>query len=174
MNDAFVRITGIKKEELIHKTLNELFESGIFKQNIALQDILKGEPITISQEVRTGKTILVTSNPIPDNQNNIIRIVHNVRDITELNSLKKMLQRAQSESQHYKEQLQIMKSSKYIAKAQKSKDLIQLVMNLSKIDATVLLLGESGRRQGRHCRDAPRKQPEERTAHDLHQLCSNS
>lgn len=144
VNDAFVRITGIKKEELIHKTLSELFESGVFKQKIPLQDILKGEPITISQEVRTGKTILVTSNPIPDNHNNIIRIVHNVRDITELNSLKKMLQRAQNESQHYKEQLQIMKSNKYIAKAQKSKDLVQLVMNLSKIDATVLLLGESG------------------------------
>jgi PAS domain S-box-containing protein len=144
MNDAFVRITGIKKEELIHKTLKELFESGLFNQDVPLLDILKGEPITISQEVITGKTILVTSNPIPDNQNNIIRIVHNVRDITELDRLKKMLQKAQNESQHYKEQLQIMKSNKYIAKAQKSKDLVQLVMNLSKIDVTVLLLGETG------------------------------
>jgi PAS domain S-box-containing protein len=144
VNDAFVRITGIKKEELIHKTMKELFEGGIFKQDIPLLDILKGEPITISQEVNTGKTILVTSSPIPDNHNNIIRIVHNVRDITELNRLKKQLEKAENESQHYKEQLQIMKSNKYIAKTQKSKDLIKLVMNLSKIDVTVLLLGESG------------------------------
>jgi PAS domain S-box-containing protein len=144
VNDAFVRITGIKKEELIHKTMKELFESGIFKQDIPLLDILKGEPITISQEVNTGKTILVTSSPIPDNHSNIIRIVHNVRDITELNRLKKQLEKAENESQHYKEQLQIMKSNKYITKSQKSKDLIKLVMNLSKIDVTVLLLGESG------------------------------
>ena len=40
--------------------MKELFEGGIFKQDIPLLDI-KGEPITISQEVNTGKTILVTS-----------------------------------------------------------------------------------------------------------------
>jgi PAS domain S-box-containing protein len=144
VNDAFVRITGIKKEKLILKTLKELFENGIFKPEVPLSDILKGQPITITQEVKTGKTILLTSNPIPDNQNEIIRIVHNVRDITELDRLKSMLEKAQNESQHYREQLQIMKSNKYIAKAQKSKDLVHLVINLSKIDVTVLLLGESG------------------------------
>ena len=145
INNAFARITGIEKEELINKTIAELVDRGIFKRNLPLEDVLKGKPITISQELRTGKTILVTSNPIYDDNNNIIRIVHNVRNITELNNLKNQLEKAESLSQHYKDQLEIIKlPSKYVAKSAKSKALIELVMRLSKIDATVLLLGESG------------------------------
>lgn len=145
VNEAFTRITGIKKDEIISKTIAELVDIGVFKQPLPLSDILKGQPITISQEVRTGKTILVTSNPIFDNKNNIIRIVHNVRDITELNNLKNQLEKAESLSQHYRDQLEIIKlPSKYVAKSSKSKALIELVMRLSKIDATILLLGESG------------------------------
>jgi len=145
INNAFARITGIEKEELINKTIAELVDRGIFKKNLPLEDVLKGKSITISQELRTGKTILVTSNPIYDDNNNIIRIVHNVRNITELNNLKNQLEKAESLSQHYKDQLEIIKlPSKYVAKSAKSKALIELVMRLSKIDATVLLLGESG------------------------------
>jgi len=145
VNDAFARITGMDKEKLIGKTVTELCRSGLFKQPIPLHDIVKGKPVTISQEVRTGKTILVTSNPITDNNRNVIRIVHNVRDITELNSLKSQLEKAEEVSQHYKEQLKIVEiSRKYIVKSQKSKELIRLVMKLSKIDVTVLVLGESG------------------------------
>lgn len=145
VNDAFTRITGIKKDEIINKTITELVDIGVFKQPIPLSDILRGQPITISQEVRTGKTILVTSSPISDDKNNVVRIVHNVRDITELNNLKTQLEKAESLSLRYRDQLEIMKlPSKYVAKSSKSKALIELVMRLSKIDATVLLLGESG------------------------------
>lgn len=145
VNDAFTRITGINKEELINKTIAELVEIGIFRQPLPFNDILKGKPVTASQEVRTGKTILVTSNPIFDNRGNVVRIVHNVRDITELNNLKNQLEKAESLSQHYRDQLEIIKlPGKYVAKSSKSKALIELVMRLSKIDATVLLLGESG------------------------------
>ncbi|OPY82198.1 MAG: Nif-specific regulatory protein [Smithella sp. PtaU1.Bin162] len=145
VNNAFTRITGISKEELIYKTIAELVDIGIFLQPLPLDDILKGKPVTTFQEVRTGKSILVTSNPIFDNRNDVVRIVHNVRDITELNNLKDQLEKAESLSQHYRDQLEIIKlPSKYVAKSNKSKALIDLIMRLSKIDATVLLLGESG------------------------------
>ena len=144
VNDAFTRITGIEKEEIINRTTEELYNDGIFKQSIPLADIHKGKPVTISQEVKTGKSILVTSNPIFEN-NIVTRIVHNVRDITELNKLRDRLEKVERLSQHYQDQLKIMKSSgKYISKAPKTKALIDLVMRISKVDATVLLLGESG------------------------------
>ena len=114
------------KDELIGKTVTELYDSGLFKQPIPLDDIIKGKPVTVSQEVATGKTILVTSNPISDIHSNVVRIVHNVRDITELNSLKSQLEKAEEVSQHYKEQLKIVEmSGKYIAKSQQSKETSQ-------------------------------------------------
>ncbi len=145
VNDAFTRFTGMSNEELIGKTVTELYDTGLFKQPIPLHDIMKGKPVTISQEVRTGEMILVTSNPISDNKGNVVRIVHNVRDITELNSLKSQLEKAEEVSRHYKEQLKIVEiSGKYISKSQKSKELVAFAMKLSKIDVTVLILGESG------------------------------
>jgi PAS domain S-box-containing protein len=144
-NSALTRITGIKKEELSDKTMTELVDSGVFDQAIAPDVMLKGKPITISQRVKTGKTILVTSNPILDHHKNVFRIVHNARDITELNNLKNQLEKAESLSQHYKEQLNKMKlSNKFIAKSKKSRELVELVLRLSGVDTTVLILGESG------------------------------
>jgi len=145
INNAFSRILNINKDEIINKTISQLADRGIFKKDLPLEDVLTGKPITVSQELRTGKTILVTSSPIYDDNNNIIRVVHNVRNITELNNLKNQLEKAESLSQHYKDQLEIIKlPGKYVAKSAKSKALIELIMRLSKIDATVLLLGESG------------------------------
>ncbi|HEX7555346.1 MAG TPA: sigma 54-interacting transcriptional regulator, partial [Leptolinea sp.] len=145
VNEAFTRITGIGSEELLNKTIDELVERGVFKHTIPLEALADGRPVTISQEVRTGKTILVTSNPIMDANGHISRIVHNARDITELNNLKNKLEQAKSLSQHYREQLNKIKiSNKYITKAQSSKALIELVMRLSAVDTTVLITGESG------------------------------
>lgn len=145
VNDAFTRITGIQKNELLGYKMEDLVVRGIFKQSIPLQAMLEGKPVTIAQEVRSGKTILVTSNPIMDGSGNVFRVVHNARDITELNELKNQLEKAESLSDHYKEQLNRIKiSGKYIAKSKKSKELVELVMRLSKVDTTILILGESG------------------------------
>ena len=111
VNEAFTRITGIGNEELLNKTVDELVERGVFKHTIPLEALADGRPVTISQEVRTGKTILVTSNPIMDADGHISRIVHNARDITELNNLKNKLEQAESLSQHYREQLNKIKIS---------------------------------------------------------------
>jgi PAS domain S-box-containing protein len=145
VNEAFTRITGIGSEELLNKTIDELVERGVFKHAIPLQALADGRPVTTSQEVRTGKTILVTSNPIMDEDKHITSIVHNARDITELNNLKNKLEQTESLSQHYREQLNKIKiSNKYITKARSSKALIELVMRLSAVDTTVLITGESG------------------------------
>jgi PAS domain S-box-containing protein len=145
VNEAFTRITGIGSEELLNKTIDELVERGVFKHTIPLQALADGKPVTTSQEVRTGKTILVTSNPILDEDGQISRIVHNARDITELNNLKNKLEQTESLSQHYREQLNKIKiSNKYITKARSSKAMIELVMRLSAVDTTVLITGESG------------------------------
>ncbi|HUN56439.1 MAG TPA: sigma 54-interacting transcriptional regulator [Smithella sp.] len=145
VNDAFTRITGIETQELLDKTVDELVARGVFAHAIPFKDLADGRPVTISQEVRTGKTILVTSNPIMDADGRVSRIVHNARDITELNNFRNKLEQAQSLSDHYREQLHKMKTSnKYITKAQSSKALIELVMRLGAVDTTVLITGESG------------------------------
>lgn len=145
INEAYSRITGIKQEEVLGKTMQELVDEGVYDQSATILVMEKGEPVTISQEVKTGKTVLVTGNPVFDENGKVIRVVTNVRDITELNNLRQELEQAYQLSQHYQEQLSRYKAhDKYIMQSQKSQDLVDLVLRLGKVDSTVLIQGESG------------------------------
>lgn len=148
INQAYTRITGITASEVIGKNMKELVEEGVFDQSVTLIVMEKRIPVTIVQEVmKTGKIILVTGNPIFDENGALIRVVTNVRDITELNCLKKEVEKARSLSEHYKEELEKFKflgEKSYIIKSPKMKDLLDLVIRLGKVDSTVLLQAESG------------------------------
>ncbi|HZJ85081.1 MAG TPA: sigma 54-interacting transcriptional regulator [Syntrophomonadaceae bacterium] len=145
VNEAYSRITGIKQEEVLGKTMDQLVEEGVYDQSASILVMKKKESVTISQEVKTGKTVLVTGNPVFDEDGNIFRIVTNVRDITELNNLRQKLEHAHSLTAHYQEQLKKHKiSDKYVMRSQKSKELVDLVLRLGKVDSTVLIQGESG------------------------------
>ncbi|MEA1962333.1 MAG: sigma 54-interacting transcriptional regulator [Bacillota bacterium] len=147
INEAYSRITGIKTSEVMGRTMHQLVEAGVFDRSATLMVMEHKKPITTTQEVKTGKTVLVTGNPIYDERGNLFRVVTNVRDITELNSLKQEVDEAQRWSRHYKEQLKKMKiqdCNKYVIKSKKSKELIDLVMRLGHVDSTVLVQGESG------------------------------
>ncbi|NLB88623.1 MAG: sigma 54-interacting transcriptional regulator [Syntrophomonadaceae bacterium] len=145
INEAYSRITGIKQEEVLGKTMHELVQEGVYDQSATILVMERGEPVTISQEVRTGKTVLVTGNPVFDENGKLIRVVTNVRDITELNNLRQELEQAYELSQHYQEQLSKYKvHDKYIMQSPKSRELIDLVLRLGKVDSTVLIQGESG------------------------------
>lgn len=145
LNEAYSRITGIKPEEVIGKTMHQLVEEGVYDQSVTVLVMEKLKPVTITQEVKTGKSILVTGNPIFDDDGNLFRVVTNVRDITELNSLRQELEQAQELRQHYQEQLNKYRASdKYVFKSHKAKELIDLVMRLGQVDSTVLITGESG------------------------------
>ncbi len=56
-------------------------------------------------ELFSGKQVMVTGNPVFDNEGNIIKVVTNVRDISELIEVKEELEKTQALTLHYKEKL---------------------------------------------------------------------
>jgi transcriptional regulator with PAS, ATPase and Fis domain len=88
---------------------------------------------------------MITANPIFDERGVLFRIVINVRDMTELNILRQQLEQAQTLSQHYQEKLnKYNMADKYVIRSKESRDLADLCVRLGKVDATVLIKGESG------------------------------
>jgi PAS domain S-box-containing protein len=145
INEAYSRITGIEADEIIGKTMTELVAEGVYDQSATVLVMECLEPVTINQELRSGKSLLVTGNPIFDEKGQLRRVVTNVRDITELNNLRKELEHAMGLRFHYEERLsryQLM--DKYVIRSQKSRDLIDLVLRIGQVDSTVLIQGESG------------------------------
>ncbi|KUG05220.1 transcriptional regulator [hydrocarbon metagenome] len=147
LNKGFERITGIMGFECIGRNMADLVKEGVFSRSGTLLALEKRERVTITIVPRSGKEVLITSNPIFDDEGNIIMVVTNVRDITELNELQRRLQQVEGLREFYKTELQHLKiksSQKMIVKSSKMKEILDMVMRVAGVDSTVLIQGESG------------------------------
>ncbi|NLW92563.1 MAG: sigma 54-interacting transcriptional regulator [Syntrophomonadaceae bacterium] len=91
VSKGFERIMGVSKEQCVGRNMAELVKEGVFSRSGTLLAIEKGGRVTIDLVASTGKEALVTSTPIFDENGKIIRVVTNVRDMTELNQLQRKL-----------------------------------------------------------------------------------
>jgi PAS domain S-box-containing protein len=149
-NKAYERITGIKRSEILGKNMKDLVSSGVFDRSVSLEVLEKGEPITIMQELRSGKKVLVTGSPVFDKATSkIVLVVTNVRDITELIELKEKLHERTLEANRYLAELDKMKilqqqEIKFAAKSKKILDVLDTAIKAAQFDSNILITGESG------------------------------
>lgn len=149
LNKAYERITGISADEFIGKNVTTIESEGIVSESVTALVLEKRSPVTISQEMRTGKMTLATGNPVFDDKGNIFRVVSNVRDITELNALRQKLEEFEGLSQHYESQLRTLKlqyvgSDNIVTNSSRMITLLSTVIRLAQFDSTILITGESG------------------------------
>jgi PAS domain S-box-containing protein len=149
INKAYERITGIKAEQVVGRTMTSLVAAGVYSRSVSMMVIEEKKPVTIAQSVNTSRDVLVTGNPIFDSQGDIFRIVTNVRDITELNDLRQELEKAQEMEKLYYLELEQLRNAvnnhcEAVVVSKEMQDIMELVTRVSGIDVTVLVLGESG------------------------------
>lgn len=145
LNEAFERILGVKKEECIGRNMEDLVSDGIYSRSGTLLALEKQESVTITLQAKTGKTALVTSTPIWDDHGNIILVVTNVRDVSELNDLQEKLEQFEGLTRAYQTELQELKlRTQCVVHSSKMRDLITLALRVAAVDSTVLIEGESG------------------------------
>jgi PAS domain S-box-containing protein/TyrR family helix-turn-helix protein len=149
LNQAYERITGINASEFLGRNVHTIEKIGLVSESVTALVLKRNEPVTINQEMRTGKTTLSTGSPVFDESGKIFRVVCNVRDITELNLLKQKLEEVENLSQHYENQLRTLRlqyigSSKIVCNSKIMKDLLGTVIRVSQFDSTILITGESG------------------------------
>lgn len=148
VNRAYERITGVKPEVLLGKNMSQVVKEGIVSESVTVKVINTKKPVTIVQKVM-DKEVLVTGNPVFDEEGKLINIVTNIRDISELNHLKKELEKMKTLSKTYFSELielrnYIVETEGIIAQSQKMKQIINLTKRVAYYDSSVLILGESG------------------------------
>ncbi len=147
LNQGFERIMGITHEQCVGRNMADLVKEGVFSRSGTLAALETGTRASLTLTASTGKEALVTSNPIYDDEGNIIMVVTNVRDITELNELQRTLERIAGLQELYKTELQQMKlenSRNLVMTSVKMKELVNMVIRVAAVDSTVLIQGESG------------------------------
>ena len=140
---------GVKAEEMVGKNVRELEKLGYFSPSVVDIVLEEKRRITIPQKTKTGKQLIVTANPVFEQDNNIIRVVVNSRDVTELTNLRQKLQDTEKLAETYRNQIMQMKekhdeSLTIIADSDQMKQILEMVTRVAQVESTVLMLGESG------------------------------
>ncbi len=149
VNSAYERITGLSRENLIGYNMLELIEQDIFDHSATIEVLKKKKPISIIQKIKNDKQVVVTGTPIFGDKDEIVLVVTNVRDITELNQLRDELEKSLLISSRYCEYLNEYNEIEHIlketvVKSQATVQVIRKAIKVAKVDSHVLLLGESG------------------------------
>ena len=149
INHSYEVISGLKGNEVVGKNMVELEKSGLISRSASLIALKGRSAVTIDQTFRTGKRAIVTSAPIFNEQNEVVMVVTNVRDISELYSLKQQLAKRVEETQRHAGEIevirrQLLQMKDMVVGDKKMLDLLRMVGRVALLDTPVLLFGETG------------------------------
>ena len=145
VNKAYERITGIDRDKLIGRYMKDLVAEGLLSTYITDDVVSQKEPVTLTQTIKNGKKVIITGSPIFDNDGDVVQVITNVRDITELINLEKKLSISYETSSFYQDQLfKDIASNNIVCDSREFSEAMDLAKKVSKKDSTVLILGETG------------------------------
>ncbi len=140
---------GVETEKIIGKHYSEMEEEGYFNPSVSRRVFEERRRVTMVQHTKTGKTLIVTGNPVFDESGRITRIVVNSRDVSELINLKQRLEDTEQLVDNYRQLVmylrqQKMENTEIIAVSPQMKQVLDLVDRVAQVDSTILITGESG------------------------------
>ena len=146
-NNSYELMVEIDKEEYKDKHVDLLKDKGYTHASLTPMVVKQGGPVTIV-DVRNNKDLLLTGVPIRDNRNKIIGVICNVRDVSELQELKRKLDESKKNERLIREQLikysQEQLDKGIITNNKVMKEIYQLAIKVAPTDSSVLITGESG------------------------------
>lgn len=145
VNKAYENLTGHKRSEYVGKHMDDLINAGIMKVHITRDVITSKKSVTTREELISGKNVLITGNPIFNNNNEIIAVVTNVRDISKIISLEKKERLAKEVISRYKKQFFDTSTMRNIVcESANTISVFNFAAKVAPKDSTVLLTGETG------------------------------
>ncbi|WP_158408401.1 sigma-54 interaction domain-containing protein [Desulfosporosinus fructosivorans] len=148
-NEAFLRITGIPIN-VVDRNVSTLIDDNLISESATLEVIRTRQRVSIITVFPSGCEALVTGNPVFDDAGNFFNVVCEVRDLSELNSLKDDLKRSKQLNKQYREILVSYNPAlnndeqKITVRDPKMQSILDELPRIGDSDATVLIYGESG------------------------------
>jgi len=147
MNEAYEKIVNIRAKDFLGKPAILLKEKGVLPDLVSTHVLKDLKPKDLYLTIR-GKEVLLTGRPVFNSGGKLIRIVANIRDLTELNNLKEQIQRFYKLTSRYKTELERLRAKELegdlIGSSVKMKKVVELVVQVAEVGSTVLIYGETG------------------------------
>lgn len=149
LNPAIERNYGLSSADLIGRNVQELESERVFYPSVVLKVLQERKRVTVYQDTRIGKRLMSTGNPIFNENGEIIRVVCNSRDITELYQLKELLKEKEEKVRVYENELLLLRQREInlaglVFNSAKMRSVLSMVRKISCVNSNVLITGESG------------------------------
>ncbi|QDR83464.1 sigma-54 interaction domain-containing protein [Sporomusa termitida] len=149
INHAFSLVSGLQENDVLRKSVYELSKQGLLPECSMMYAIERKRVESSVVKFSHGKETVVSSKPLFDKQGNIIRVLSNVRDITEIKDLYEKLRSAEAIAKHYQREFnaKITSESSLNLELHRSRimdDVYELVKKVADTDLPLLMMGESG------------------------------
>lgn len=149
INRMYEQLTGLKKEELVGRNVIDLVKEGKYDVALNPEIVRTGLPQSSVQTNKIGKKVILSGYPVFDKSGQVALVVTFVRDITRLTQLQEQMALQQEVLDRF------CNGAQYVSKKTAAHSyaeirnpnmlkLINLMDMMSKTDATVLILGETG------------------------------
>lgn len=148
-NRSYEVISGLTAQQVLGIPMMDLEKQGVVSKSATLMALEQGKAVTVEQAFTTGKRAVVTSTPIYDTQDQILMVVTNVRDISELIALQETLDNQRQLSARYEREIdlirtQLMNTPEMVAEDPATLNLLRVVGRAALLDTVVLIQGETG------------------------------
>lgn len=146
-NDAYQRMTGITAKEFVGKHVRDLLRQGYMNKSVTEMVVERRSRVNV-MDVRNGKNLLLSGSPIFDDKGNVLYVVTEVRDVSQLNELEGKLAESEQIRDKYFRELEHLRSQqsfkKIITKDPEMQKKLEMAYHVAGVDSNVLILGETG------------------------------
>lgn len=148
INPASERINKIQAEAVVGRNMSDLVMQGFIDRSVTLE-VIKTRAVFNMLQQREGSKLITTGTPVFDADGELIRVVVSERDVTEIDTLQRELEEQgaiKDQFLHHMLEMQQLEleSRRVIAKSPGMLKALRQALKVSKVDSSVLILGESG------------------------------
>ena len=149
INAASERLNMLRQADVVGRNIHELVDEGYIDNSVTLKVLKSRQRENLLQHTRSGRKLMLTGNPVFNPAGELIRVVVNERDITEIDALRKELEeqvaiKDRMRHQMLEMQLTELNATRIIARSPNMINALRQALKLSQVNTTVLIVGESG------------------------------
>jgi len=148
INPASERINNVSSRDVVGRNMRDLVNARVFDRSATLEVLRTASVVNMLQQ-REGRKLIMTGTPVFNAEGKIIRVVVSERDVTEIDGMQRRLEEQEALKDQFLNQMlemrqEQMDSQPIIARSPCMLKALRQAMKVSRVESTVLLLGESG------------------------------
>ena len=153
INAASERLNHLRAVDVVGRKIDELVTEGYIDTSVTLKVMRSRRRENMLQETRSGRKLMLTGNPVFNPAGDLIRVVVNERDMTEIDALREEIEAQQAKTDQmqrriHEMQIAELESGQIVARSTNMVQALRQARKVSQVDSTVLILGESGTGKG--------------------------